>query len=35
MADDFERLLAGECCAHHLLDIPGVTYFESIHGSSG
>ena len=31
MADDLQRLLAGDRRAHHLLDILGVTYFESIH----
>ena len=33
MADDLERLLAGDRRAHHLLDILGVTYFQGIHGS--
>ena len=31
MADDFQRLLAGDRRAHHLLDIPGVSYFQGIH----
>jgi hypothetical protein len=35
MADDLQRLLAGNRRAHHLLDVPGITYFESIHGCSG
>ena len=31
MADDLQRLLAGDSRAHHLLDIPGIAYFESVH----
>jgi hypothetical protein len=31
MADDLERLLAGESRAHHLLDIARVTYPECVH----
>jgi hypothetical protein len=31
MANDFERLLAGQSRAHRLLDILGVTYFQSVH----
>jgi hypothetical protein len=31
MADDFQRLVAGNRRAHHLLDIPGIAYFESVH----
>ena len=31
MADDFQRLFAGERRAHHLLDIGCITYFQGIH----
>ncbi len=31
MADDFQRLVAGNRRAHHLLDILGIAYFESVH----
>ena len=33
MADNLERLLAGDRRPHHLLDIFGVTYLESVHAS--
>jgi hypothetical protein len=33
MADDLQRLLAGDRRAHRLLDIPGVTYFQSVHAN--
>ena len=32
MADDLQRLLAGDRRPHHLLDVLGVTYLESVHG---
>jgi hypothetical protein len=32
MPDDFQRLVAGNRRAHHLLDIPSVAYFQSVHG---
>src|SRR5438132_10924237 len=31
MADDFQRLLAGDRRAHRLLDILGIAYFQSVH----
>jgi hypothetical protein len=31
MADDLQRLVAGDRRAHHLFDVLGVTYLESIH----
>ena len=31
MADDFQRLLAGDRRAHRVLDILGVAYFEGVH----
>jgi hypothetical protein len=31
MADDFQRLLAGDRRAHRLFDILGVTHFQGIH----
>ena len=31
VADDFQRLFAGERGAHHLLDIRCVTYFQGVH----
>ena len=34
MADDLQRLLAGDRRAHHLFDVLGVTYLESVHGSN-
>jgi hypothetical protein len=33
VANDFQRLLAGKCCPHHLLDILGVAYFQRIQTS--
>src|SRR3979411_3061909 len=31
MTDDLQRLLAGDCRAHHLLDVLCVTYFQRVH----
>jgi len=31
MADDLERLLIGNCRAHHLFDVFGVSNLERIH----
>ena len=31
MADDLQRLLAGDRRAHHLFDVLGVTYFQGVH----
>ena len=35
MADDLQRLLAGDRRAHHLFDVFGVSYLERIHACSG
>jgi len=31
VADDFQRLLAGNCRAHRVLDIFGVAYLQGVH----
>src|ERR1700704_948505 len=35
MADDLERLLAGDRRPHHLLDVLGFPYFERVHALAG
>jgi hypothetical protein len=33
MTDDLQRLLARDRRPHHLLDVPGVAYFQDIHAN--